>query len=111
MATTISKVKNDSANPVAYVGKGGAAAPTGWSAYAFPPSSESGFGWTVETHQYAQALLTKAGEFYIWDDGNYNIMYQPVGKPAAVLVHVNWKIPIAIAVQVDGNGNPSARQL
>jgi hypothetical protein len=109
MATIISTVKNNSDTPVAYVGQGGVV-PTGWSSWGFPAHDVFGFNWIVETTKGKQALLTKSGAYFIWDDGNWNIKCQQAGHAEFVLTHVDMAIPIAIELTVNENGEPSALQ-
>ncbi|MBL0311989.1 MAG: hypothetical protein IPP78_04570 [Holophagaceae bacterium] len=113
MATKILHVKNYSDTPVAYVGLGGLV-PTGWSSWAFAPNGGNIclFGWVVETNKGNQVLLTKAGTFTIWDDGNWNIWCQDAKKNEQILVTVHQVFPreITIELNIDGYGYPNAIQ-
>lgn len=109
MATKINAVINTSNEPVAYVGKSGME--TGWSAWAFAPQSEHNFSWVIETTKGNQALLTKAGQFTIWDDGDWNIRVQHNGESETVLVHVNAALQIQINLSINENGYISASQI
>jgi len=115
MATTIKSIVNKSKYHAAYLGKRGSE-PTGWSAWGFGPDQKYDFGigaWTVETTEGNQALLTRDGDYVIWDDGNYNIKVKHNDDPPHVLVHVDAR-PIRgihIEITVEENGQLSARQL
>jgi hypothetical protein len=105
-------VNNRTAAPVAYTGAD-PVTPTGWAAWAFAPLSAQGFGRTITRTYQAQAVLTLAGEFRVWDDDNWNIMCQQVGSPPRALVPVN-AVPFqgpAIALVVGPDGAPSAYQV
>ena len=110
MATTISKVNNASDTPVAYLGKQSSAS-TGWAAWGFAPDADQGFGWTIETTEGAQALLTQAGVFYVWDNGNWTILYRKADSTrSTVLVEVHGPGNPQIVLTVDSAGMPGATQ-
>ncbi|MFS8779743.1 hypothetical protein [Synechococcus sp. W55.1] len=114
MATIIKSVNNESDTPVAYLGKQETLpiAPTGWRAWGFAPNANHDFGWEIETRRGYQALLTKAGVFYIWDNGSWLILYQKAGSTESVVLIAlegPWNPQIELTVKSDGM--PSARQL
>ena len=113
MATIISKLNNQSDTPVAYLGVSTLVTPTptGWAAWGFAPQASHDFGWTVETGEKKQALLTKAGVFYIWDDKNWNILYEAEGSTKqVVLIKLHGPFNPNIVLTVDAEGNLSATQ-
>lgn len=111
MATFIKSVNNESDTPVAYLGTQFQIGGTGWAALGFAPKqSHDCYNWTVEGTQGNQALLTKAGAFYIWDD-NWYIFYREAGsKEQKVLTKVQGPVP-NIVLRVDSDGKPSATQV
>ncbi|WP_257165326.1 hypothetical protein [Bradyrhizobium sp. SRS-191] len=110
MTTTIDKITNQSAAPVAYVGKKGGT-PTGWASWAFAPNApDQGFGWDVTGNFKDQALLTSAGEWWVWDN-NWTIFFQNVQTGQQVAVPVSGSGILHIQVTVDAAGMVSGSQL
>jgi hypothetical protein len=110
MATQISSLQNNSNTPVAYLGTD-SSKPTKWAAWGFAPNASANFGWTVETTKGHQALLTQAGVFYIWDNGNWTILYQKAGSTVeGVLIEVHGPGNPNIILTVGADGSPSATQ-
>ena len=108
MATKIKSVRNESEFPIAYVGTG--ASLTGWVAYGFGPKATDNLDWKVETNEGNQALLTKAGTFFIWDAGGWEIKVKHGDDPATTLVKVTGMFP-EIELIVNDKGLPSAKQI
>ena len=111
MATYIKSIANKSKYHVAYLGK--VESGTGWSALGFGPGQKYDLGNGVETTEGNQALLTRNGDYVIWDDGNWNIKVKHNDDPPYVLVHVDARFLKSpqIDITVEENGQLFARQL
>jgi hypothetical protein len=113
MSTQIKTLDNQSDTPAAYLGRNDQV-PTHWAAWGFGSHARYDFDWAVETHRESQALLTKNGVYYVWDDGDWNIRCLKAGTTNEfVLVHVN-AVPFqspAIQLTVGPDGSPSANQI
>ena len=113
MSTTISALNNESDTPVAYLGRNDRT-PTPWAAWGFAADARHDFGWTVETRRESQALLTKNGIYYVWDDGDWNVRCLKAGTTSEfILAHLN-AVPFqepAIQLTVGADGSPSANQI
>ncbi|WP_035648295.1 hypothetical protein [Bradyrhizobium sp. ORS 285] len=109
MTTKIADINNQSAAPVAYVGKDGSTS-TGWAAWGFAPNADQGFGWDVTANFKDQALLTSAGEWWVWDN-NWTIYFQNVQTGQQVSVPVSGSGILSIQVTVDAAGMVSGKQL
>jgi hypothetical protein len=112
MATIIQTVNNESDTPVAYLGT----ADGGWASQGFAPDGEAGFDWKIIIRPNPQdppqqALLTKGGVFYIWDNGNWTILYQKAGSSSIqLLTQVQGPGNPEITLTVGPDGTPSATQ-
>lgn len=113
MATAYTMVTNDSGTPIAYLGEA-TGLPTPWKAYGFAANSREFFSWEVTFNKGDQALLTKAGVFYIWDDGDWKILCEKEGSstPETLVKLEGPGIPFTkIELKVDSDGGPSATQV